>query len=44
MDYLNQNTDDSWRVKGARFIRYVTTRHPEVWGFFVAGFLAAKIF
>ncbi len=44
MDYSNEGHSQSWRVKSARFVRYVTTRHPEVWGFFAAGFLVAKIF
>ncbi len=44
MDYPNDTNTESWRRKGARFVRYVTTRHPEVWGFFAAGFLVAKIF
>jgi len=34
----------SWRSKGARFVKYLTTRHPECWGFFVAGIVIAKIF
>jgi len=44
MDYSDEHNSESWRVKSARFVRYVTTRHPEVWGFFAAGFLVAKIF
>jgi len=43
MEHLDHKNGDSWRIKGARFVRYVTTRHPEVWGFFAAGFIAAKI-
>jgi len=35
---------DSWRVKGARFVRYLSTRKMECWGFFAAGFLIATIF
>lgn len=34
---------DSWRTKGARFVKYLTTRDKECWGFFAAGFLIAVI-
>lgn len=34
---------DEWRTKGARFVRYLSTRKMECWGFFLAGFLIAKI-
>ncbi|MEP1229039.1 MAG: hypothetical protein ABJG88_00010 [Litorimonas sp.] len=43
MDYSDKSTADSWQIKTARFVRYIATRHPEVWGFFAAGFLVAKI-
>ncbi len=35
---------ESWRIKGARFLRYLSTRKMECWGFFAAGFLIATIF
>ncbi len=35
---------DEWRAKGARFVRYLSTRNMECWGFFFAGFLIAKVF
>ena len=35
---------DSWRIKGARFLRYLSTRKMECWGFFAAGYLIATIF
>jgi len=38
------STSDDWRSKGARFVKYLTTRSPECWGFFVAGIVIAKIF
>lgn len=44
MERYDNTQEESWRRKGARFVRYLTTRHPEVWGFFAAGFLIAKIF
>jgi hypothetical protein len=40
----NTHTDEDWRLKGARFVRYLTTRDRECWGFFAAGFLIAAIF
>jgi hypothetical protein len=42
MDRFDRN-DKSWRKKGARFVRYLTTRDKECWGFFAAGFLIAAI-
>lgn len=42
MDDQNYSAGD-WRSKGARFVRYVTTRDKECWGFFAAGFLIAVI-
>jgi hypothetical protein len=38
------DTDESWRSKGARFLRYLATRKMECWGFFAAGYLIATIF
>lgn len=35
---------DDWRIKGARFVRYLTTRSTETWAFFAAGAVLAKIF
>ena len=43
MDHLPRSTDD-WRTKGARFVRYLTTRSTETWAFFAAGAVLAKIF
>ncbi len=37
-------TSPSWRAKSARFVRYVTTRPAECWGFFAVGIVVAKIF
>ena len=36
--------EESWRSKGARFIRYLSTRKMECWGFFAAGFIISAIF
>jgi len=36
--------DDSWSVKGARFVRFLTTRKAESWYFFLAGFIIAAVF
>ncbi len=33
----------SLQAKGLRFMRYLSTRQMEVWGFFVAGLLLGKI-
>ncbi len=33
-----------WKRKSLRFLRYLSTRKMECWGFFVAGFLVATIF
>jgi hypothetical protein len=38
-----RNTDESWQRKGARFVRYLTTRKSETWFFFIAGFVIASI-
>ena len=38
------NTSRDWRTKGARFVKYLTTRPPECWGFFAVGIVVAKIF
>lgn len=38
------NTSQSWRAKGVRFVRYLTTRPAECWGFFAAGIVTAIIF
>ncbi len=35
---------EEWKAKGLRFLRYLSTRRMECWGFFVAGFLIATIF
>jgi len=35
---------EDWKAKGLRFLRYLSTRKMECWGFFVAGFLVATIF
>jgi hypothetical protein len=43
MDRYNTKSTD-WRAKGARFVRYLTTRPAECWGFFAAGIVIAKIF
>ena len=43
-DYENDYSDESWRIKGARFLRYLSTRKMECWGFFAAGYLIATIF
>lgn len=43
MENRNNATND-WRTKGAKFVRYLTTRDKECWGFFAAGFLIAVIF
>lgn len=38
------SSSDSWRVKGARFVQYLTTRDKECWGFFIAGIVIAIVF
>ena len=38
------NTSEDWRSKGSRFVKYLTTRPAECWGFFAAGIVIAKIF
>lgn len=40
----SSNKSNDWRAKGSRFVRYLTTRHPECWGFFAVGLVTAKIF
>ena len=35
---------EEWKAKGLRFLRYLSTRQMEVWGFFAAGFILGKIF
>ena len=40
----DSKTDVSWRLKGARFLRYLSTRKMECWGFFAAGFIISAIF
>ena len=43
--YEDYNSEtDSWRLKGARFLRYLSTRKMECWGFFAAGFIISAIF
>lgn len=37
-------TDDSWASKSRRFLRYLSTRKMECWGFFAAGFVISTIF
>ena len=37
-------TTQEWKAKGLKFLRYLSTRHVECWGFFAAGFLVATIF
>lgn len=34
----------SWQAKFWRFVRYLSTRQLECWGFFIAGYLIATIF
>ena len=34
----------SYKAKFWRFVKYLSTRQMECWGFFAAGFLIAKIF
>lgn len=41
-EYRSQ--DESAAAKGARFVRYLTTRKAESWYFFIAGFIIAAIF
>ncbi|WP_427453752.1 hypothetical protein [Litorimonas sp. WD9-15] len=43
MDRYN-GSSDSWRIKGARFVRYLKSRPTECWGFFAAGALIGMIF
>ena len=42
--YDDEYEEDSWRLKGVRFLRYLSTRKMECWGFFAAGYLIAVIF
>jgi len=35
---------DSAKAKFLRFLRYLSTRQMECWGFFAAGFIISKIF
>jgi len=37
-------TREEWKAKGLRFLRYLSTRQMEVWGFFAAGFILGQIF
>ena len=37
-------TKEEWKAKFFRFLRYLSTRKMECWGFFAAGFLIATIF
>ncbi|MGJ8563300.1 MAG: hypothetical protein ACSHXY_07080 [Alphaproteobacteria bacterium] len=37
-------TTEAWKAKFFRFLRYLSTRKMECWGFFAAGFLIATIF
>jgi len=43
-DYPEDYSGESWRSKSARFLRYLSTRKMECWGFFAAGYLIATIF
>jgi len=43
-EHAERSTADDWRAKGARFVRYLSTRKIECWGFFAAGFVIATIF
>ena len=36
-------TSTEWKRKGLRFLRYLSTRQMECWGFFAAGVLVGKI-
>lgn len=36
-------TSSEWKRKGLRFLRYLSTRQMECWGFFAAGILIGKI-
>ena len=38
-----RSTSDDFRSKGRKFVRYLTTRPTECWGFFAAGFLICAI-
>jgi len=42
-EYASSYRSDEWRSKGARFVRYLSTRRLECWGFFAAGYFIAKI-
>ncbi len=42
--FETRRSADDWQAKGARFLRYLSTRKMECWGFFAAGFLIATIF
>ena len=39
-----RQSQEDWALKGRRFLRYLSTRKMECWGFFAAGFLVATIF
>lgn len=46
-DYRTDNyrhEGESWQRKGARFVRYLTSRKTETWYFFIAGFIIAAVF
>lgn len=36
-------TAQNYKARGLRFLRYLSTRQMEVWGFFAAGFIISKI-
>ena len=38
-----EHRSNDFRRKGQRFVRYLTTRPTECWGFFAAGFLICAI-
>jgi hypothetical protein len=39
----HRHEDESWQRKGARFVRYLTSRKAETWYFFIAGFIIAAV-
>ncbi len=38
-----RQAEGDWKRKGLRFLRYLSSRDMECWGFFAAGILVAKI-
>jgi hypothetical protein len=41
---FTRRSEADWGTKFRRFLRYLSTRKMECWGFFAAGFLIATIF